>query len=418
MFNKDRWAEIIEVMSSNLFRTVLTAFGVFWGILILIILLAVGKGLENGVKMDFEGIVTNTMFMWAQTTTKSYKGLPKGRIYNFRLDDVDAIRQNVNGLRYISPRNRIGGLGQNNVIRGTKSGGFNIYGDYPEIIEQETMDILEGRFLNYSDINERRKVAFIGEGVKSSLYDKGEPVLGSYIKIRGVNFLVIGVYGLKSSSGDVERKLKRIYVPFTTFSQAFNTADKVSWMAITAKDDFSITNLKEQIFPIIKERHKLNPNDNRAVGHFDLYEEFSKIERLFAAIRLIAYVVGILVLLSGIIGVSNIMLIVIKERTKEIGIRRALGESPWSIKAQILMESVFLTIISGMAGIIFATLLLYIINYLLEINGPVDMFTNPSVNLGVIAIALSILIGSGIIAGFLPAQNAIKIKPIEALRAE
>ncbi|WP_340200376.1 ABC transporter permease [Ascidiimonas sp. W6] len=418
MFNKDRWLEILEVLSSNMFRTIMTAFGVFWGILILIILLAVGKGLENGVKKDFDGIATNTMFMWSQTATKPFKGLPKGRAYNFKLDDVEAIRQNVKGLQYISPRNRLGGPGQNNVIKGTKSGGFDIYGDYPEINQQETMDILEGRFLNYTDLNQRRKVAVIGEGVKLSLFEENESILGTYIKIQGVNFLVIGIYGLKSSNGDLERQQKKIYIPFTTFSQAFNMADKVSWMAITAKDNFSITQLKENIFSIIKDRHQLSPDDDRAVGHFDLYQEFSKIERLFTAIRLIAYVVGILVLLSGVIGVSNIMLIVIKERTKEIGIRRALGESPWSIKVQILLESVSLTIISGMAGIVFATLLLYIMNYILELNGPVDMFANPSVNLGVVFIALSILIGAGLLAGFLPAQNAIKVKPIDALRSE
>lgn len=418
MFNKDRWIEILEVLSSNLFRTVMTAFGVFWGILILVILLAVSKGLENGVKMDFDGIATNTMFVWDQTTTKPYKGLPKGRIYDFRLDDVEAIDQKVKDLRYISPRNRSGGPGQNNVIKGTKSGGFDIYGDYPEIRDQEAMDIISGRFLNHADINERRKVAVIGEGVKLSLFDKEEKIIGTYIKIEGVNFLVVGIYGLKSSNGDIERQQKKIYVPFTTFSQAFNRADRVSWMAITAKDNASITELKEEIFSILKDRHQISPDDDRAIGHFDLYQEFSKIESLFSAIRFIAYVVGILVLLSGIIGVSNIMLIVIKERTKEIGIRRALGESPWSIRGQILLESVFLTIISGMAGIIFATLFLYVINYLLEISGPVDMFANPSVNLGVIFVALGILIGSGLLAGFLPAQNAIKIKPIDALRSE
>ena len=227
MFNKDRWSEIIEVMSSNLFRTILTAFGVFWGISILILLLALSKGLEKGVKLDFDGVATNTMFMWAQSTTKPFKGLPKGRIYNFRIDDVEAIRQNVSGLKFISPRNRLGRQGgSSNVIRGTKAESFNVYGDYPEIIQQETVEILNGRFLNYSDLNEKRKVAVIGKGVVTSLYEKGESVVGSYIKIRGVNFLVIGVYDVKSSSGDVERKLKRIYVPFTTFSKAFNMADE------------------------------------------------------------------------------------------------------------------------------------------------------------------------------------------------
>jgi putative ABC transport system permease protein len=189
-------------------------------------------------------------------------------------------------------------------------------------------------------------------------------------------------------------------------------------MAITANDGNSISELKENIVNIVKENRKIHPDDERAVGYFDLYEQFNRVESLFAALRWVAYFVGVLVLLSGIIGVSNIMLIVIKERTKEIGIRRALGEDPWSIKIQILMESIFLTIISGMAGIVFGAAVIYGINAVLDSIGPVDMFVNPSVSLGVVVIALVILIISGLLAGFIPAQSAIKIRPIEALRTE
>ena len=419
MFSRDRWKEIIEVLSANWFRTLLTAFGVFWGIFILIILLAAGKGFENGVNADFGDIATNTMFMWTRTATKAYQGMPKDRRFNYRLGDVEDIRQNVKNLRYVSPRNQLGGFnGTNNVVRGINTGAYNVYGDYPEIINQEPMDITSGRFINYNDINQNRKVAIIGEGVRNELYEKEEAYLGTYIKIQGVNFMVIGSYEKKSSGGDGEEDQKQIFVPFTAFSQAFNRGDRVGWMAITANDGTPITNIKESIFNIVRKNHKIHPDDERAVGHFDLYEEYSKVQRLFAAIRVIAYFVGVLVLLSGVIGVSNIMLIVVKERTKEIGIRRSLGASPWNIRGQILTESVFLTIISGMAGIVFSSFLIYLINVAMESSGPVDMFANPSVNLGVVTAALSILIISGLLAGFIPAQNAIKIKPIEALRTE
>tara|TARA_R110000796_G_scaffold41772_4_gene103633 strand:- start:246006 stop:247265 length:1260 start_codon:yes stop_codon:yes gene_type:complete len=419
MFNRDRWKEIIEVLTSNMFRTILTAFGVFWGILILIILLAAGKGLENGIKTDFGDIATNTMFMWSQTTSKEYEGLPKGRRFNFKIDDVTALKENIPDLRFISPRNQLGGFrGTNNVVRGIKVGAFNVYGDYPEIIKQDPMTIISGRFINHSDINEKRKVAIIGDGVKTALFDKGEDVLGSYIKIQGVNFMVVGVYKKNNNDGDGEEGQKQIFVPFTSFSQAFNRGDDVGWMAITAKDGSSITSLKESIINLIKKNRKIHPEDSRAIGNFDLYEQYNRVESLFTAMRLIAYFVGILVLISGIIGVSNIMLIVVKERTKEIGIRRALGEDPWSIKLQILMESIFLTIISGMAGITFGALFIYGVNYLLDMVGPVDMFLNPSVNLSVVLIALLILIISGLLAGFIPAQSAIKVKPIDALRIE
>lgn len=419
MFNRDRWKEVLEVLTSNWFRTVLTAFGVFWGILILIILLSAGKGLENGIRADFGDIATNTMFMWTRSTTKAHMGLPIGRNFRYKIEDVGTLREKFPQLRFISPRNQLGGFrGTNNVVKGIKTGAYNVYGDYPEIIKQEPMAITSGRFLNQNDIEAKRKIAVIGLGVRNELYEKEEEVLGSYIKIQGVNFMVVGTYKKRSSNGDGEEGQKEIYVPFTAFSQAFNQGNNVGWMAITAQDGYPISDLKMDIVNEMKSVHKVHPDDTRAIGFFDLYEEFNRVESLFGAMSFIGYFVGVLVLLSGIIGVSNIMLIVVKERTKEIGIRRALGEDPWSIKKQILLESIFLTIISGMAGIVFGALFIYGVNAILDANGPVDMFMNPSVNLGVITAALVILIISGLLAGFIPAQSAIKVRPIDALRAE
>ncbi|MGB7842652.1 MAG: ABC transporter permease [Salinimicrobium sp.] len=421
MFSKDNWDEILEALSANWFRTLLTAFGVLWGIFILVILLAAGKGLENGVKQGFSGMATNSMFMWTQVTSKPYKGLPKGRRYSFKTDDVTAIKDNVPGLKFVSPRNQLGGFrGTNNVTRGLNTGAYNVYGDYPEIIEQQPMDITTGRFINYSDINEKRKVAVVGGGVRSEMYEKGEEVLGTYLKINGVNFMVIGTYKKKgNNNGNVEEAQKEIYVPFTAFSQAFNRGKDVGWMAITAEDGSSITNLKGQVLDVVKSRHSIHPEDDRAIGNFDLYEEFNKINGLFVALNGVAYFVGILVLLSGIIGISNIMLIVVKERTNEIGVRRALGATPWAIRGQILTEAVFLTIISGMAGIAMATGVIALINYFLSSMDTSEMmFTNPSVNLGVVFVALAILVVSGLLAGMIPAQNAIKVKPVDALRTE
>jgi len=420
MFSRDKWSEILEALTSNWFRTLLTAFGVLWGIFILVILLAAGKGLENGVKQGFGGIATNSMFMWAQTPSKPYKGLPKGRRYNFKISDVAAIKQNVPNLKYVSPRNQLGGFGgANNVVRGLKSGAFNVYGDYPEVIKQEPMDITSGRFVNYSDIEQSRKVAILGAGVINDMYDPGEEVIGSYIKVNGVNFMVIGTYKKKGNNGNPEENQKQIYVPFTAFSQAFNMGETVGWMSITAEDGSSITDLKTQIFDVIKARHTIHPEDDRAIGNFDLFQEFSKINGLFVALKAVAYFVGILVLLSGIIGISNIMLIVVKERTNEIGVRRALGATPWDIRGQILMESIFLTIISGMCGIALATGIIALVNMQLDgVDTSEMMFANPSVDLGVVFIALSILIISGLLAGLIPAQNAIKIQPVDALRTE
>lgn len=421
MFDRDNWAEILEALTANIFRTILTAFGVFWGIFILVILLAAGNGLENGVKQGFSGMATNTMFMWTQATSKPYKGLPKTRQFNFRNSDVQALKEKFPDLLYVSPRNQLGGFrGGNNVVRGTKTAAFNVYGDYPEYVKQESMDIVRGRFVNYQDIESSRKVAVIGQGVIDGLYEKAEEVIGTYVKVNGVNFMVVGVYKTKSNNnGNAEEAQKNVFVPFTAFQQAFNYGDRVGWMALTANDDASITDLKPKILEFMKSRHSISPDDERAIGNFDLYAEFSKILGLFSILKFIAYFVGTLVLLSGVIGISNIMLIVVKERTKEIGIRRALGATPRAIRFQILLESIFLTITAGMLGIATATGVLVIINKILDsMPSEGSMFANPSVDLSVVFFALIILVGSGLLAGLIPAQTAIKVKPVDALRTE
>jgi putative ABC transport system permease protein len=421
MFKKDNWDEILQALTANVFRTTLTAFGVFWGIFILVILLAAGNGLENGIKKGFDGIATNTMFMWSQTTSKAYKGLPKTRRYDFRNSDVAALKAALPDLLYVSPRNQLGDFnGTNNVVRGTKTSAFTVYGDYPELIKQQPMDIIKGRFINQQDILERRKIAIIGKGVISELYGKEEEAIGTYIKVNGINFMVVGVYHSKQQGGNAEQEQKNIFVPFTTFQQAFNYGDKVGWMALTAKDETSITDLKPKILELIKSLHSINPKDDRAVGNFDLYEQFNKVQSLFNILKIIAYFVGTLVLISGVIGISNIMLIVVKERTKEIGIRRALGATPGAIRGQILSESIFLTIISGMFGIAVATGIIALLNMVLDSMPPGSntMFANPSVDLRVVFVALLILVGSGLLAGFIPAQTAINVKPVDALRTE
>tara|TARA_R110000787_G_scaffold43892_1_gene107417 strand:- start:13362 stop:14621 length:1260 start_codon:yes stop_codon:yes gene_type:complete len=419
MFNKDRWNEILEALNANRFRTLITAFGVFWGIMILVLLLALTNGLKNGVSADFGDFATNSIFMWSQSTSISYKGLPKGRRYNFKIQDVAILKEKMPILKYVSPRNQLGGYrGANNVTRKEKTGAFSVSGDYPEFIYQQPMDIIKGRFVNYSDINEKRKVAIIGVGVVKSLYDRGEEPLETFIKINGVNFMVIGVFKNSNSNGDEEEDANTIFVPFSTFSQVFNFGDNVSWMAITAEDNVSITSLKPEIFSIIKKQHTVHPDDERAIGNWDLAKQFAKIMGLFSILTFVGFFVGTLVLLSGAIGISNIMLIVVKERTKEIGVRRALGATPWGVRMQILQESLTLTIISGMAGVAFASGVIWFMNFLLASVGPLENFANPSVDIKVILIALLILVFFGVLAGLIPAIRATKMKPIDALRTE
>ncbi len=419
MLQKERWDEILEALNANRFRTIMTAFGVFWGIFILVILLALTNGLKNGVQADFGDFATNTIFMWTQRTSIPYQGFTKGRSFNFRQSDVALLKEKFPELRFVSPRNQLGGFrGSNNVTRGDKTGAFNIYGDNPEYINQEPLDVIQGRFLSYSDLQDERKVAVVGTDVIKSLFDLGEDPIGSYIKINGINFMVIGVVKKSNSQGDNQEDANTIYIPFSTFGKAFNFGDIVGWMAITAVDEIPITQIKPQIMKEMRLAHKVHPDDERAIGHFDLAEQFEKITGLFAILSFVGYFVGALVLMSGVIGISNIMLIVVKERTKEIGIRRALGATPREIRGQVLQESMFLTLISGMAGISFAAGLIWVMNTLLDAAGSVENFANPSVSVGVIFIALAILVLSGLLAGMIPATRATQMKPVDALRVD
>ena len=419
MLQKERWDEILEALNANRFRTIMTAFGVFWGIFILVLLLALTNGLKNGVQADFGDFATNTIFMWTQRTSMPYQGFTKGRNFNFRQSDVAQLKEKFPELRFVSPRNQLGGFrGSNNVTRKDKTGAFNIYGDNPEYINQEPLDVLNGRFLSYSDIQQERKVAVVGTDVIKSLYDLGEDPIGSYIKINGINFMVIGVVKKTTSQGDNQEDANTIYIPFSTFGKAFNYGDIVGWMAITAIDEVPITQIKPQIMKEMRAAHKVHPEDERAIGHFDLAEQFEKINGLFAILSFVGYFVGALVLMSGVIGISNIMLIVVKERTKEIGIRRALGATPKEIRGQVLQESMVLTLISGMAGISFAAGLIWVMNTLLDAAGTVENFANPSVSIGVIFIALAILVISGLLAGMIPATRATQMKPVDALRMD
>jgi len=371
------------------------------------------------VSKDFGNFATNSMFVWTQGTSKPYKGLPKGRYFNFKTEDIAALKQNVPELKYISPQNQLGGYqGANNVTRKEKTGAFTVNANYPEFINQQPMDITKGRFISYSDINEKRKAVVIGIDVVKGLYDKGEEVIGSYVKINGVNFMVVGVFKDPNNDGDKEESANTIYVPFTTFSQVFNYADRVGWFALTAHDNVSITEIKPKILQLLRAQRTVHPEDLRAIGNFDRAEAFGRITGLFDILTFVGYFVGALILMSGVIGISNIMLIVVKERTKEIGIRRALGASPWSVRGQILQESLVLTILSGMTGIATAAGIIWIMNYILGQVGPVENFANPSVNIMVIIVALVILVVSGILAGLIPATRATQMKPVDALRIE
>lgn len=418
MFDRDKWQEVFHVLEKNKLRTFLTAFGVFWGIFMLIVLLGSGNGLRNGVTGDFGDHATNSMFMWTQTTSMPYAGFQRGRNFNFHNEDVAYIKSNIPEVEILSPRAQMGGhRGSNNVVRGLKTAAFNVYGDYPEYNLIEPVKIVKGRFLNQRDLDEKRKVCVIGMEVLNSLFLEGEEPIGDYIKINGVAFKVIGLYKSTQGGDQAEESEKSVFIPLTTFQRAFNWGDIIGWLSITSVNNVPVSVVQEKVLELMKKKYKVHPDDPRAFGYFNLEEEFLKMNGLFGGISALSWFVGVLTLLAGVIGVSNIMLIIVKERTQEIGVRRALGATPWNIKLQIIIESVFLTSIAGAVGVLAGTWMLVLVDTLL---GDVDSgsFKHPEISFYTVMIALSVLIISGAIAGLIPAQRAVRIRPIEALRDE
>jgi putative ABC transport system permease protein len=420
MFDTDKWQEIFYSLKQNKLRSFLTAFGVFWGIFMLIVMLGSGNGLQNGVTQGFGDFATNSVFIWTQRTTIEYKGFPKGRFFNYDNDDIIAIQKNIKNIRYLAPRLRAGGFGGgDNVVRGLNSGAFQINGDFPDINKIDPINIEQGRFINDIDIEQKRKIVVIGTRVKEALFEPDEDPMGEYIRIQGVYFKVAGVYSSKKSGEQGDRENQGIYMPFTTLQKTYNYGDVVGVFAITAHDHVSVSTVEDETIKLLKQRHLIAPEDDQAIGHFNVEKEFKQMKGVFMGIDGLIWLVGIGTLLAGVIGVSNIMLVIVKERTKEIGIQRAIGATPFKIMSQIITESVFITAFAGYIGLVIGVGIIELVNFVLLKSGTdSNMFRNPEVNFQVAVTALLILVISGAIAGFVPAKRAVSIKPIDALRTE
>ena len=416
MFDKDRWQEIFEALGKNKVRTALTGFGVAWGMTMLILMMGAGRGLENAVTSGFGAWATNSMFLWTQATSLPYKGFKRARSFNLKNSDSEALRRGVPELDLICPRTQLGGYrGANNVVHGKNTGAFSIYGDVPDYFKLEKRTLLEGRFINNEDIKEKRKVCVIGKRVQEMLFENYENPMGDHIRVNGVYFKVVGIFDSKRKGEDADEDLQSIMIPISTFQQTFNWGDIVGWFSLSAQDGFSIEKLEPKILEVLKNRHSIHPKDDRAFGYWNLEQEYKKMTGLFSAINGLSLLVSLFSLFAGAIGISNIMLVVVKERTKEIGVRRALGATPWNIKGQIILEAVFLTLIAGVMGVIFGVWVLHLV----DVNfGESPQFLHPGVDLGLVLIAMGILIFVGVIAGLLPASRATQIKPVDALRVD
>lgn len=425
MFDIDKWQEIWITITRNKWRSILTAFGVFWGVFMLIILLGAGNGLVNGIVSNVKDVSTNTVYIWTDRTSEPYHGFKKGRWWEMSERDIPVlISKYKNKIKYIAPimpdwwgRGSSG----DNVMYGDKSGSYGVMGHYPVYNKISPVRMLEGRFINDIDIQQNRKVCLIGETVYKELF-AGKPAIGATIKVSGIYYSVVGVMKSTTQMNVGGRSPdESVWFPYTTIKNAYNAGDNVYFLAITAHDEYDMTEFQEDIYSTIKQLHHISPTDKMALGGFNLKESFDMFSNLFLGVYSLIWIVGLGTLISGVVGVSNIMLVTVKERTKEIGIRRALGARPRVIVVQILTESLVLTAMAGVIAICLGVGILALINNAMgqvPAGGGQTFFQDPQVDFGSAVAAMIIIIISGTAAGIMPAIRAMKIKAIEALNEE
>jgi len=418
LFDKDTWQEIFSSIEQNKVRTIITVIGVLWGIFLYIVLSGAAKGIDNGFERQFERISSNSLFVWGEATSVPYDGFKTGRRINFKLSDVTALKNRIPEIQHIAPRNSSGVFGGSKaqLVNGQKKGSYNIYGDFPIYTTISTKTIFDGgRFINESDIKDKRKVCVIGERTQQELFKEGENPIGKFVRINGIHFRIIGVNKFIAGGGFANDG--DIFIPFTTYQRLYNTGEYVDFLLVAAYPKADIVQVETDIRAILKELHHVSPEDKRALGSFNIGKMFKQISQFASGMSFLSMVIGLATILGGIIGIGNILLISVKERTKEIGVRRAIGATPKEIRTQIMLESVFLTIIAGIIGIILGALVLSGIN--MATKNMTDMpFTNPTVPIPYILGALFLMVVLGTLIGLIPAHRAVSIKPIDALREE
>lgn len=418
LFDKNTWQEIFGSIGKNKTRTIITVIGVLWGIFIYIALAGASKGLDNGFERNFETVAKNSLFTWSQRTSIPYAGYKIGRSISLKVGDAETLRNNVPDIQYIAPVNTKGVFGGQGaqVVNNLKSNNYPVYGYFPEIAKMATQKIFDnGRFINEEDMDQQRKVAVIGERTQQELFEEDDDPVGQYIRIDGVYFKVIGVAKFSQTTpfgtdGD-------IIVPYATFRKLYNTADNAQYFTIAAYDDADVIQVEKDVKRTLKRIHQVHPDDERAIGSFNLGEAFARITGFAKGITFLSLIVGLATILAGVIGIGNILLISVKERTKELGIRRALGATPGEVRSLIILESVFLTMIAGIIGIILGAGVLNLINNMTKDNSDFP-YTNPTVPIPLVIGALLVMVILGTLIGLIPAQRAVSIKPIDALREE
>ncbi|HSZ24366.1 MAG TPA: ABC transporter permease [Cytophagaceae bacterium] len=414
MFDLDKWQEIYLTMRKHMLRTVLTAFGVFWGIFMLVLLLGAGRGLENGVKSMFGNLAKNSMFVWGRKTAIPYKGIKAGKTVYFTNEDLKSIKKEIPEVLHLAGGTAL--TGDYIVSYKTNNGSFPVGGDMPEMNDVRGLLIPEGRFINQIDINEKRKVAVLGPRVVEVLFGKEDPI-GKYIKIKGVFFQVVGVFYIDNAEG--RNEVEKIYIPLSTLQHVFNAPNRISSFSLAPHEQYDPEEVEKKVKLHLANRHKVSPEDRSAISAWNSGRESKRVQGLFTGITIFVWFVSVGTIIAGIVGVGNIMLIIVKERTKEIGIRKALGATPGSIISLIVQESIVITSVSGYIGLVAGVGILELIKYSMkasQVKNP--YFDNPEIDITIALIATVILVVTGALAGLFPAMRAASINPIEALKDE
>jgi putative ABC transport system permease protein len=420
MIDVEKWREIFSTLRRHKLRTALTAFGVFWGIFMLTVLLGAGKGLANGVESGFPRI-SNTVYLWSQGTTQiPFQGMPVGRHIGLKPSDVEAIAKNVGSVAVIHGQNSVGIWGGSPpyTVHKSKNGAFSVQGGFDGMENFNALEVTSGRPINALDESERRKVAVIGQRVRDQLFLPGEEPVGASIEINGISFLVIGVFKSLQNGGQQQEE-ERVYLPNDTLRYAFNQTGVIGSFVFTPKPGLHARQAESDVKAYLAQINKVSPDDKGVFGSFNLQEEHDKVGGLFTGIEVFSWIVAIGTIFAGAVGVGNIMLIVVKERTREIGLRKALGATPASIVAMIMQESLFITAVAGYGGLIVGAALLELVAGALNASGGKAGFMGPpELEFKAAIIALTVLIVSGVLASLMPAAKAAAVNPIVALQDE
>lgn len=413
-FDLDRWQEIFQTITRNKTRSVLTAFGIFWGIFMLVTLMGGGQGLRSILGAGFEGFASNSCVIFANETSEPYKGFRKGRQWNLNNTDVDRVKNSVVGVDVVTPSVNVWG---GTVVYNDHSMSSSIKGFYPDIQKVESVTLIYGRYINEMDIHENRKVCVIGEKVYETLFPKGGNPCGAFVKAQGVYYQVVGVTGSGQQAININGTSEEsVVLPFTTLQQTYNMGDRVQMLYVTAKDGYTIDEIQQSVEQVIKRAHLIHPDDKQAIMLLNTAALFGIVDSLFSGLDILIWMIGLGTLLAGAIGVSNIMMVTVRERTTEFGIRRAIGARPRDILIQILSESMVLTLIAGMGGISFSVLILNATNIMVNASG--EYQGNFLISFWTAIGAALLLLVLGLLSGLAPAFRAMAIKPVDAIRDE